>query len=119
MQADLQFPSDDPCPVSDDLLGALYRSSQHGLSELVRSVGSETRAMLALYCYRRAHLQDVGLAIAATCSEADLDLVGTAGAILYSRSREAPLSPTATHHAVRRTVTLAAGPLQQFPTDLE
>jgi len=31
-----------------------------------------TRAMLAVYCYRRAHLASIGLAIAASCDEDDL-----------------------------------------------
>src|SRR5271154_6987065 len=90
MQVELQVSSEEACPVSEELLGTLYRSSQHGLSELVKNVGSETRALLALYCYRRAHLQDIGLAIAATCSEPDLVWLGAAGAVLLSRSRDAP-----------------------------
>jgi hypothetical protein len=106
MQTGLQMFSEDVCPVSDELLGALYRSSQHGLSELVTSVGSETRALLALYCYRRAHLQDIGIAIAATCSEADLAWLGGAGAALLSRSRNAP-PKSALGRGWRRAVTLA------------
>jgi hypothetical protein len=109
--------SEETCPVSEELLGALYRSSQHGLSELVTSVGPETRAMLALYCYRRAHLQNIGLAIAATCEEEELDFLGAAGAVLFSRSREAPAKSITTHHEARRTITLATGPLQNSPQD--
>jgi hypothetical protein len=107
MPAELRMSLEEACPVSDELLGTLYRSSPHGLSELVTSVGSETRAMLALYCYRRAHFQDIGLAIAATCSEADLDLLGAAGAVLLSRSRDVPPKSIAARHGSRRPVTLA------------
>jgi hypothetical protein len=117
MLPERQVLSEETCPVSEELLGALYRSSQHGLSELVTSVGPETRAMLALYCYRRAHLQNIGLAIAATCEEGDLDLLGAAGAVLFSRSREAPPKLIATHHEARRTITLATGSLQKFPQE--
>src|SRR5271155_5609923 len=118
MRAELQVPSEEDCPVSDELLGTLYRSSEHGLPGLITRVGAETRAMLAVYCYRRAHLQSIGLAIAATCEEADLVWLGAAGAVLFSRSREAPLKSIATHHVARRTVTLATGPLQTFQSEL-
>lgn len=118
MQPDIHVPSEEVCPVSDEMLGALYRSSEHGLSDLVTTVGPETRAMLALYCYRRAHLQSIGLAIAATCEEADLAWLGAAGAVLFSRSREAPLKSIAPYHGTRRSVTLATGPLQTFPPEV-
>jgi hypothetical protein len=118
MMLERDLPSDEACPVSEDLLGALYRSSPHGLSELVKSVGPETRAMLALYCYRRGHLQNIGLAIAATCDEADLDCLGAAGTVLFSRSRDIPHKSIATYHEARRTVTLAKGPLWTLPSEL-
>ena len=111
-------PSEEACPVSEELLGALYRSNQHGLSELVANVGPQTRAMLALYCYRRAHLQNIGLAIAATCEEDDLAWLGAAGSVLFSRSREAPLKSIASYHEARRSVTLASGPVQTVPPEI-
>jgi hypothetical protein len=43
----------DFCPVRDELLGEMYRASEHGLPKLVESVAPEVRAMLALFCYRR------------------------------------------------------------------
>ena len=46
----------DFCPVRDELLGEMYRASEHGLPKLVESVSSDVRAMLALFCYRRSHL---------------------------------------------------------------
>ena len=118
MQTELQVASEEACPVSDELLGTLYRSREDGLSELITSVGAETRAVLAMYCYRRAHLQSIGLAIAAACEEADLVWLGAAGAFLFSRSREAPLKSIATYNAARRMVTLATGPLQTFQSEL-
>ena len=56
---------DDDCPVSENLIGQLYRAKAHGLNQLVETVPAKTRALLALYCYRRTHLQSIGLAIAA------------------------------------------------------
>src|SRR5690242_14003096 len=64
------------CPVSESLFGRLYRASPEGLAALIKTVPAETRAMLAVYCYRRAHLQALGLTIAETCSEHDLQRFG-------------------------------------------
>src|SRR5712671_4259385 len=66
----------DFCPVRDELLGEMYRASEHGLPKLVESVSSEVRAMLALFCYRRSHLYTLALSIAASCSERDLIQLG-------------------------------------------
>ena len=106
---------DEPCPVADQMLGELYRASAHGLSELIATVSPTARALLAVYCYRRAHLASIGLAIAATCEKDDLtSLGGNAGAMLFERSREAPKSQSIDAHLTgRRKITLAAEPLRQ------
>jgi hypothetical protein len=79
---------DEPCPVPDEILGEMYRASEHGLNELIATVSPHARVLLALYCYRRAHLASIGLAIAATCDKDDLDAWGgNAGAVLFERSR--------------------------------
>jgi len=107
---------DEVCPVPDEMLGAMYRASPHGLNELIDTVSPTTRALLAVYCYRRAHLASIGLAIAATCDKDDLAwLGGNAGAVLFERSRVAPKSsPTDTHTTGRRNITLATGHLCQL-----
>ncbi len=89
MLPELHIPLDDePCPVADQMLGEMYRASAHGLNELIATVSPTARALLAVYCYRRAHLASIGLAIAATCEEDDLtSLGGNAGAMLFERSR--------------------------------
>ena len=105
----------DPCPVTDDVLGALYRSSKDGLPELIATVSPKVRAALAIYCYRRGHLKGIGLAIASTCNEYDLmTWGGTAGAALYARSREtAATPPVASQYVARQTITLATGSLRK------
>lgn len=108
---------DDGCPVGDDMLGQLYRTNESGLPALVESVGAETRAMLALYCYRRSHLHAMGVAIAASCEERDLvRLGGRVGSTLFAMSRETgtdhrPLSAS----AQRRSITLSTVPLSAIP----
>ena len=122
MLADSYMPDDDVCPVRDELLGELYGASKLGLPALVATVPPRIRAMLALFCYHRSHLHSMGLAIAAHCDEEDLmRFGGRVGAALFARSREAPQpQPLASHHANRRKITLASGPLRSMaPIDDE
>jgi hypothetical protein len=110
----------DPCPVTDDLLGELYRANKNGLPELIATVSPDVRAALAMYCYRRGHLKGIGLAIASTCDIYDLETVGgTAGAALFARSREvAPAAPAASQYVARQKITLASGSLRKsLPID--
>src|SRR4029079_4733499 len=112
----------DPCPVTDDLLGELYRANKNGLPELIATVSPDVRAALAMYCYRRGHLKGIGLAIASTCNLYDLETVGgTAGAALFARSREtAPPPPVASQYVARQKITLASGSLRKsLPIDDE
>ena len=104
---------DEPCPVTDQMLGEIYRASAHGLNDLIATVPPTARALLAVFCYRRAHLASIGLAIAATCEEDDLtSLGGNAGAMLFERSRKAPQPQLADAGASnRRKITVAVGPL--------
>jgi hypothetical protein len=100
---------DEPCPVTDQTLGEMYRASPHGLNELIATVPPTARTLLAVYCYRRAHLASIGLAIAATCEKDELTaLGGNAGATLFERSREAPQPLLDIRANGRRKITLAA-----------
>ena len=112
----------DFCPVRDELLGEMYRASEHGLPKLVESVSSEVRAMLALFCYRRSHLHQLALAIAASCTERELIGVGgRVGSTLYALSREpAARTSAATSSNGRKPITLSTKPLSTFkPLDDE
>src|SRR3954466_12784915 len=106
----------DFCPVRDELLGELYRASEHGLPKLVESVSPEVRAMLALFCYRRSHLYTLALSIAASCSERDLiQLGGRVGSTLYALSREpAARATSSTSYGNRKPITLSTKPLSTF-----
>lgn len=107
---------DQPCPVADQVLGEIYRAGEHELNELVATVSPTARVLLAIYCYRRAHLASIGLAIAATCDKDELaSLGGNTGAILFERSRQAPKSQSENAYANgRRKITLASAPLLQL-----
>ena len=104
----------DFCPVRDELLGEMYRANENGLPQLVESVSSDVRAMLALFCYRRSHLHSLALAIAASCSERELiELGGRAGSILYALSRE-PAARSVPSSSSRKPITLSTKPLSTF-----
>jgi hypothetical protein len=89
--ATVALADDDASPVPDELIGRLYRSPRHGINELVSGLSTSRRGSLAAFCYSRAHLHDIGLAIAATC---DLETLvaagGRAGNFLFEQSRELP-----------------------------
>jgi len=107
----------DTCPVRDELLGEMYRASEHGLPMLVESVSPQVRAMLALFCYRRSHLYALSLSIASSCTERDLvSIGGRVGSTLYALSREAPASRAApaTSYGGRKPITLSTKPLSTF-----
>jgi hypothetical protein len=108
------------CPVTDQTLGDLYRAGPQGLPALIMTVPLETRAMLAVYCFRRSHLASIGIAIAATCAKEDLTMFGgNAGAMLFDRSRESETSPVLQPHVHgRRKITLATGPIYKHETSL-
>ena len=102
------------CPVRDELLGELYRASEHGLPQLVESVSSDVRAMLALFCYRKSHLHSLALAIAASCSERELSQAGgRVGSTLYTLSRE-PSGRATPSSSGRKPITLSTKPLSTF-----
>jgi hypothetical protein len=61
-----------PSPVSNSVLGRLYRASPEGLAVLVKTVPPQTRAALAVYCLNRESLSSLGLTIAASCERRDL-----------------------------------------------
>lgn len=111
--------AEERCPVADHTLAELYRSHQQGLVSLVQTVSPDVRALLALYCYRRAHLQSLGLAIATTCSEDELlEAGGIAGAALYGHARKAAAAAPASNG--RHKITLSRGPLTALaPLDFD
>ena len=54
----------------------------------VGEVPPERRSSVALFCYRRSHLEEAALAVAATCDEEDLvGIGGPLGRTLFLRSR--------------------------------
>ena len=109
---------EEDCPVPEHVLGQLYRAEAHGLNDLVAGVPAKTRAMLAFYCYRRAHLRTIGLAVAASCEECDLEECGGhAGRVLFEKARQAPEMARHSYYSERRNVSLSNGAIMQVVID--
>ncbi len=105
--------NEERCPVSDSVLGQLYRASPHGLASMIEAISPQVRAMLSVYCYRRSHLATIGLAIAASCNEYDLATHGgNLGADLFTKSRADDAKQSL--NSQRRQVTLSSGPIRQM-----
>lgn len=105
----MTFSSEEFCPISESLFGRLYKSSPAGITVLTHNMPPATRAMLAYFCSRRAHLEDLGLAIAGTCSAEDLyDVAGRAGWDLFARAQAVESLQTGKPKG-RHGVTLATG----------
>lgn len=79
----------DTCPVSDGVMGEVYRSSPQHIRELVETIPPFTRALLAMYCRGHDHLASMGLTIAMTCDKGDLiEAGGERGAALFDQARQ-------------------------------
>ena len=112
---------DELCPISDQFLGELYRSDANNVDLMIASIDPSVRAMLAMFCYRRAHLAPLGLAVAASCDENDLTHWGGAGgAALFAVSRHASIE-LPKRSAGRPKITLSNGTLyaKTTPSDIE
>jgi hypothetical protein len=91
------LPQEEVCPISEQLLFSLYDAAKRGLPVPVADVPPERRPSVALFCYRRSHLEGAALAVAATCDEEDLaDVGGPLGRTLFVKSRNLP-SPIKKH----------------------
>jgi hypothetical protein len=80
------IPQEEICPISEQLLFSLYDAAKRGLPVPVGEVPPERRSSVALFCYRRSHLEGAALAVAAMCDEEDLvDIGGPLGRTLFLR----------------------------------
>lgn len=97
---------DDDQFVPDELAARLCHASAQTVSELVGGLTLAERANLARFCYRKCHLREVGLAIAATCDEPTLVSAWgrSLGHALYCQSHETGAQPGAARR--RAPITL-------------
>ncbi len=119
----MHFGDDDLSPVSETLLFRLYDANRSGLPLPIAEIPAHLRPTVALYCYRRGHLEDTAVRIAATCDEEDLVFAGgRAGSALFSKSRLPHQSTLSEQRTPRSKITLAVlqvVPMVQFDQDAD
>ena len=94
--------------ISEDVVGRLHRSNGRDVDQILADFSEDQRARLALFCYGRVHMREIGLAVAATCEAGSLiDAGGHAGHTLYLMARERPVA-SAKPMTGRYQITLAA-----------
>ena len=94
---------------ADDFVGWLYRADENSVLEVMSQLSPQERANVAVFCYQKAHLHHIGLAIAATCDPGALiQALGTVrGRILFAQSREGRPQIDRRPPGQRRKITLA------------
>jgi hypothetical protein len=94
----------------DEVLARLLRANAQDVPDIVSQLSARERAVLAKFCYSRAHLHEIGLAIAATCDLHALMHVSSstaAGNVLFAQSRERPKPMQRATSGPRGRITLA------------
>jgi hypothetical protein len=94
----------------DEVLARLIRADARNIPEIVSPLPAQQRAQIAVFCYSRGHLHQIGLAVAATC---DLHALmqaspsNAAGSALFTLSREHPKADERVTVGSRPRITLA------------
>ncbi len=99
--------------VPEELIGRMHRASETTIRALGEKLTAQERANLAMFCYRKAHLRPIGLAIAATCELPELvqQWGSVLGQAIFTQSREGggEQHPTRAHHRPKITLARSAG----------
>jgi hypothetical protein len=78
---------------------------------------------LALFCYGRAHLRELGLAVAACCDQQSLvQVAGRLGHVLHAQSRQRPEPVKFTGGRAKISLAMpnvASPPLAMFDDDID
>jgi hypothetical protein len=93
-----------------EALGRLQLAAVNTAADVVADLSPSERARLAVYCYGRAHLNAIGLAIAAQCTLEQLVAAShsaAAGGVLYAQSRDASGPSVRPVYGRRVPITLA------------
>lgn len=94
----------------DAVLSRLLRAKEQEVAGIVSTLPERQRAVLAMFCYSRAHLHEIGLAVAATCDLHALMQAApstAAGNVVFAQSRERPKASDAAASGSRCRITLA------------
>jgi len=95
--------------ISEDLIAHLHHGKEDSVLRLVASFSADVRANLAMLCYRKSHLREIGLAIAATCELRSLvrEMGLVLGKAVFNQSRNRPREIGRMGVRARSPITLA------------
>ncbi len=80
---------DELCPVPEEIFSEVAGGTPPNAVEVANALPEAQRAHLAVFCYRKRHLHELGLMIASTCScNALMEVAGVGGRIIFEQSRE-------------------------------
>ena len=109
--AGTQIPNEEQCPVPNELIGRLYRAAESSVREIAATLAPSQQAELALFCYGRAHLREIGLTIAANCERDTLIAAAhstAAGEVIFTQSRTTTRMSEGPGRGRRPEITLAS-----------
>jgi hypothetical protein len=82
------------CPVSLEVLGAVYRADDFDLPLILEEIQPLQRAQLAAYLYGKSHMHKLGLKVAKSCDRDDLIRVaGEIGSVIHGQAHLKPARP--------------------------
>jgi hypothetical protein len=105
------IPNEERCPVPNEVIGRLYRAAESSVREIAATLLPAQQAELALFCYGRAHLREIGLTIAASCDRDTLMAAAhsaAAGEVIFAQSREGARRSEGPARGRRAGITLAS-----------
>jgi hypothetical protein len=109
--------------ISEQLIARLHHATEESVLDLVASLRADQRASLAMHCYRKSHLRQIGLTIATTCDLNALvqELGSVLGGAIYAQSRKRTEEPNRLWGRQRPAITLAcsAGGFYPPPVDVD
>src|SRR5262245_8911475 len=89
-------PAASPMVPLEAMLARLLHANVQDITEVVAPLPEPERAQLAVFCYSRGHLHEIGLAVGATCDlRALINAAAAAGTALFQRSRAEPARESA------------------------
>ncbi|HKA72594.1 MAG TPA: hypothetical protein VKE26_12345 [Xanthobacteraceae bacterium] len=104
-------PAASPMVPLEAMLARLLHANVQDITEVVAPLPEPERAQLAVFCYSRGHLHEIGLAVGATCDLRALINAApsaAAGTALFQRSRAEPARESArAAGGARSRITLA------------
>ena len=100
---------DDGTCISEELIGRLHNATEGSVPDLVAAFTANERASLAIFCYHKSHLRQIGLAIATTCDLKSLvqEWGLVLGRAIFFQSRERSEEPGRMGVRPRPKITLA------------